>query len=277
MKAPRISGLVAGAPVPPPPPPWHGAPCNADLDCEPLSSPTWSCQQVQAAPTPLNNCHMHAVAGNSTCGCVTWPCQSGPARPTNTSARVQYLSIGDSISTGMQSQLAALVAADGWALTHNPGNAANTNFGVHCLDGWIQSGTRVYDTISFQFGLHDIAHDEERLSVELYSSLLSNITATLVNVQRQHGTKLLWVTTTPVPTVPTYGPGCTNASCLNPPRFDSDVELYNAAAAKVIATAVSAGAKIGTADLYSLVLARCGGKGCVVHAMYAGVPCATPP
>jgi hypothetical protein len=91
---------------------------------------------------------------------------------------------------------------------------------------------------------------------------LTNITNFLVGVQQQHNSKLLWVKTTPVPTVPTYGPDCTSTTeCLNPPRFDSDVRLYNAAADKVIAAANAKGARIVTADLYSFVLHQCGGQG----------------
>jgi hypothetical protein len=37
--------------------------------------------------------------------------------------------------------------------------------------------------------------------VEQYTALLSNITAALVNVQKAQQCKLLWVKTTPVPTV----------------------------------------------------------------------------
>jgi hypothetical protein len=162
----------------------------------------------------------------------------------------------------MQHDLASLLHPEGWALTHNPGNAANSNLGAHCLAGWVRAETRRYDVISFQFGLHDIAFDEERLSVQAYAALLANITSFLADVQRQHGTKRLWVKTTPVPTVPTYGPGCTDpVGCLNPPRFDADVVLYNAAADRVVAAANAAGARIGTADLYTLVSERCGGRG----------------
>mgnify|MGYP001985702763 CR=1 FL=1 len=67
--------------------------------------------------------------------------------------------------------------------------------------------------------------------------------------------ELLWVKTTPVPTVPTWGPGCLNASCLNPARFDSDVRLYNAAAEAVMADhPPSSSGGIETADLYSFEL-----------------------
>ena len=172
----------------------------------------------------------------------------------------RYLVIGDSVSMGMQSRLATLMAGHGWAVSHNPGNGDNTNFGAHCILGWL--GNAVYDVISFQFGLHDIAYDEERLSVQQYTERLRDITDLLVRAQRLHGTKLLWVKTTPVPTVPTWGPGCLNASCLNPARFDSDVRLYNAAAEAVMADhPPSSSGGIETADLYSFVLAKCGGLG----------------
>jgi len=56
--------------------------------------------------------------------------------------------------------------------------------------------------------LHDLGFDTERISVEQYSALLTKITEQLAAVQKQSGAKLLWVKTTPVPTVPMYGPGC---------------------------------------------------------------------
>jgi hypothetical protein len=111
--------------------------------------------------------------------------------------------------------------------------------------------------------LSDIAYDVERISVEQYSALLATLTDSLVGYQKAHGTKLLWVATTPVPTVPVYDQTTCNqtSKCLNPPRFDSDVQLYNAAAAAVMAKANAAGANITVFDLYAPVLAKCGGKG----------------
>jgi hypothetical protein len=172
--------------------------------------------------------------------------------------------IGDSISLGMHSLVFDQLAASGLQSTHSPGNAASANLGAHCIGSWLQATTRKWAKISFQFGLHDIAFDVERISVEQYSMLLTNITKTLADLQRRDGTKLLWVKTTPVPTVPTYsvtGPCHTTAKCLNPPRFDSDVVLYNAAADKVMALANANGAKIKTLNLYSFVLEKCGGTG----------------
>jgi hypothetical protein len=72
--------------------------------------------------------------------------------------------------------------------------------------------------------------------VDLEATPLGMRARVCVPVQAQQQTKLLWVKTTPVPTVPTYGPGCNNtAACLNPPRFDKDVVLYNKAADTVMA------------------------------------------
>ena len=81
----------------------------------------------------------------------------------------------------MQHSLTALLKPDGWTLTHNPGNGDNSNYGSHCVREWVPlplpgslgrheraAALTVgphYDVIAFQFGLHDIAYDEERVSV----------------------------------------------------------------------------------------------------------------
>lgn len=165
----------------------------------------------------------------------------------------------------MQKDVEALVGPHGWELTHAPGNSASSNLGRHCLSDWLQTApptSRVWDVISFQFGLHDIAYDVERISAEQYRVLLQGITDELVAVQKASGTKLLWVRTTPVPTVPTYGLTCNDTSkCLNPPRFDADVVLYNTVADEIIAEANANGADIPTLDLYTFVLKHCGGTG----------------
>lgn len=248
---------------------------------------------MDAVPSPDNGCHLHATTVNTTCTCLPSDCGGGVGgdvrglltggrRSANVTGTRLFV-IGDSISEGMESKLAGLLKPDGWSLQHNPGNGDNTNYGAHCVPVWVALGQSAvalparsspsvegssgatddpFDVISFQFGLHDIAWDEERLRLPQYVALLTNITSHLVAVQRRHGTKLLWVKTTPVPTVPAYGVGCNGSAtvCLNPARFDADVVLYNAAADTVMAAAVARGAKIATADLYSFVLGRCGGK-----------------
>ena len=257
---------VVKAPAPTPAPNMKGAACNADLDCSPLTAPFWRCAvNPGAALNASSNCHLPGpgTSGNATCACFAPHC-APTKRVKNASATTQYLMIGDSISLGMETDLSALVAQRGWQLTHNPGNAASSNLGRHCIADWINTAAGdAWDVISFQFGLHDLGFDTERITVAQYAALLSNITKELVALQRdQPALKILWVKTTPVPTVPTYGPACnTTSKCLNPPRFDRDVVLYNAAADAIMADANAAGARIATADLYSFVLARCGGSG----------------
>ena len=176
--------------------------------------------------------------------------------------------IGDSISMGMQSKLAAIVEAapHNWTLTHNPSNAESANLGAHCVPSWMAldgADSGKWDVISFNFGLHDIAFDTERVSVEEYSVLMTQIVSDIAAVQKRDGTKVLWVDTTPVPNMPVYGPDCDDVhKCINPPRFDDDAALYNKAARDVIAKANADGADIKTsADLYTFVLDKCGGKG----------------
>lgn len=260
----HVSAFAADAPTPAPGPPAPAAaPCDADIDCDVAGAAAWRCEHDTSVKS---NCHLAGpgTKGNSTCSCKSPKCSAGAAAPQNASA-THYLMIGDSISLGMRSDLANLLKPHGWDLEHNPGNAASANEGAHCVADWLQTAppaSRAWDVISFQFGLHDIAFDVERISVEQYAALLTNVTAALVAAQQQSGAKLLWVTTTPVPTVPTYGPTCNETSkCLNPPRFDADVVLYNEAAAGVVAAAVKGGARISTLDLYSFVLQKCGGKG----------------
>ena len=280
----RVVGFPADAPpapTPPAPPSEVGPPCHNDGDCAAAwGTSTWRClEHLGAQPSSLNSCHMHATTRNSTCACQPSPCtggtgaavwRTGPAAasasanstPAAAAAKFRMLVIGDSISQGMFSKLQALMAPSGWSLAHNPGNGDNTNYGAHCVPAWTDSANGIFDVISFQFGLHDIAYDEERLTEDQYATQLANITAHLAAVQKQHGTKLLWVKTTPVPTVTSYGFGCNGTAtvCLNPARFESDVMRYNAAADAVVAAAVRNGATIATADLHSFVVGKCGGS-----------------
>lgn len=78
----------------------------------------------------------------------------------------QYLMIGDSISMGMSSFVFANVSNHNVEGVHNPGNAANANWGLHSLDCWTLPGQREFDVISFNFGLHGLAYDTERLDVQ---------------------------------------------------------------------------------------------------------------
>ena len=160
----------------PPPTPAPGPPCRSDSDCHPAppgQSARWRCGQAAAGtvPTAANNCHLPGpgTAGNATCSCYAQHCEASPDAPGNASA-IQYLVIGDSISLGLTPDLNDLLDKGvGWELTHNPGNAASSNLGAHCIDQWLAG--RTWDVISFQFGLHDLAFDTERISVDEYGRI----------------------------------------------------------------------------------------------------------
>lgn len=121
----RVSGLTARAPPAPPPgpaPPQTGTPCHSDSDCESQwGGAEWRCLERNAEPSKLNGCHMHATTTNTTCACQSSACGGGAARvaagtsPTNGNTTKLYV-IGDSISLGMQSHLAALLSQKGWSL-----------------------------------------------------------------------------------------------------------------------------------------------------------------
>lgn len=67
----HVSGINADAP-PPPPPVSVGKPCNADIDCAPLTAQNWRCKQHTAQPEADNNCHIPGpgTRGNNTCACT---------------------------------------------------------------------------------------------------------------------------------------------------------------------------------------------------------------
>jgi hypothetical protein len=156
----RVSGIGAALPTPPPSPapPQIGTPCNSDGDCMALwGTADWRCLERHAVKSAANNCHMHAVAGNSTCACQPSRCTTAvfdraQTMPNSGSNTTRLLVIGDSISIGMKKDLTQLLAPHNWLLSHIPENGDNTNFGVHCVPSWVKPATNVYDVISFQFG-----------------------------------------------------------------------------------------------------------------------------
>ena len=255
--------------------------CRSDGDClpaagvpQPLDFRCVNASNTSGAALP---CHLAgpATEGNATCLCAAaGACDPDASAatypPTPWATGGRYLMIGDSVSQGMAPAVFATLNASSVAGFHNADNGNSASWGARELDCWLQAApsatgpdAQVWDVISFNFGLHDIAYDTERISVEQYASLLANVTARLGDVQARDGTRLLYVTTTPVPTVPRYewpGDDCTNVSaCLNPPRFDADVALYNEAALGVLA---ASGAEVATLDLYGYVADElCGGAG----------------
>jgi lysophospholipase L1-like esterase len=146
----------------------------------------------------------------------------------------RVLIIGDSISMGYTEPLRKLLA--GKANVHRIGeNGGPTTNGVAYIDK-IPAGH--WDVITFNYGLHDMKLDTGSHQVEIaqYEANLK----TIVEALRKTGAKLIWVTTTPVPT-----------GKLNPKRERTDVPIYNEAAARALQGKIDA-----VCDLYTAALPR---------------------
>lgn len=132
--------------------------------------------------------------------------------------RVNVQIIGDSISKGMMRNAHY---PENWAVFHPgasvTGGCKNTEHGLKCLPKWL--GAHHWDIIILNFGLHDIGLDYEHVKLNTYVENLRNILQGL----KRYGTKVFWVSTTPVPSVP-----------LKPPRTQCDVSRYNSAAEKIM-------------------------------------------
>lgn len=111
-------------------------------------------------------------------------------------------------------------------VTHAPGNNGNTNWGSRCVQGWLGDDPSVWDVITVNFGLHDLAFpDNEHIGVPTYSRLLRSV---FDQLKAKTSAKLMWVTTTPVPTNPP------EECVLIPGRLENDVVSYNAAAGAIV-------------------------------------------
>jgi len=116
----------------------------------------------------------------------------------------RVLLIGDSISMGYTLPVRELL--EGKAnVQHPPENCENTALGLKQLDSWL--GTKKWDVIHFNFGLHDLKHQDEQgknvspnkgkpvASLPVYEKNLRE----LVERLKLTGAKLIWCSTTPVP------------------------------------------------------------------------------
>ncbi len=155
--------------------------------------------------------------------------ESSKSSQEKAEARPRVLIIGDSISMGYTPFVQTILADDAEVL-HNPGNAESTRRGVARIDEWL--GEIPWDVIVFNHGLHDLkfvddnfinTSDPEKgrrqVSVEDYEANLERIVARL----RETSATLLFATTTPYPDLPE-----------GPVRYAADVDLYNAAALRVM-------------------------------------------
>lgn len=138
----------------------------------------------------------------------------------------RVLLIGDSISIGYTLDTRKLL--EGKANLHRiPTNGGPTTNGIANIDKWLGNGK--WDAIHFNWGLHDLKYVDDkkqntdpgkgRVQVPLdeYEKNLRDLVARM----KKTGAKLIWCTTTPVPSG-------------SPARVEGDERKYNEAAAKVM-------------------------------------------
>jgi len=240
-------------------------PCDNDGDC--YTTADWRCLPTTQAAGGRACTLDYAFNETGFCACsatgAEGVCVLGKyAAPT--AGKKQYLVIGDSVSEGYFPTLKPLMAAAGYQAVHAPGNNDNVNWGSRCVKGWLGPDPARWTHITMNFGLHDLAFpDNEHLPVKVYSALLSNITKQIVQLAPK--VKLAWVTTTPVPTdpPPQQGKPCT----LIPGRLESQVLLYNKAAAAVVAQEASHHRRqhnVSVCDVHKVITDHCkvGYKAC---------------
>jgi acyl-CoA thioesterase-1 len=166
--------------------------------------------------------------------------EGGPAfaRVEDVSGLARVLLIGDSISIGYTPAVRELLR--GKANVHRiPVNGGPTINGLAHLAEWLGSGR--WDVIHFNWGLHDLRQDQagaRQVPLEQYERNLRELVGRL----KQTGARLIWASTTPVP-----------VGDLSPPRVNSDVEAYNAAARRIMEEN-----GVGVNDLYGFALPRLG-------------------
>ena len=111
----------------------------------------------------------------------------------------RVLLIGDSVSRGYT--LAARDALTGKANVHRaPENCGPTSNGIKKMDLWL--GEAKWDVIHFNFGIHD-----RKTSAKDYEDRLELIVKQL----KATGAKLIWASTTPIPTDTKDGPEASTA------------------------------------------------------------------
>lgn len=129
----------------------------------------------------------------------------------------RVLLIGDSISMGYTLPVRDMLK--GKANVHRiPTNGGPTINGLANIDKWL--GDSKWDVIHFNWGLHDLKmmDGKHQVPLEDYAANMRK----LVERLKQTKAKLIWCNTTPVPAM------------SSPPRSNSDVLAYNAAAKKIM-------------------------------------------
>lgn len=148
------------------------------------------------------------------------------------------LIVGDSISIGYFPVVQNALAPENIIVEHNDGNGGNTKRGIDRIEKWL--GTKQWDLILFNFGLHDlcrvtadrkydVVNGKAEVTLDEYKKNLGAI----VDKLKETTATIVFVNTTMVP----------DSSVGREPK---DVALYNAAAAEVMKQY-----HIKTIDLYT--------------------------
>lgn len=220
--------------------------CSADENCLD-NSEAWRCLPTPGRGDPcVTDSHPHWT--NCSCGVETC-LKLGVAQLTN---KTQYLQIGDSISLGYRGDVTQLLPM--FETVHPGWNCDNANWGAKCVSGWVDDeasgGGHRWDVVTVNHGLHGLAHpDNEHLQISSYKELL-DVEFAQLNASLRADARLVWVTTTPVPTKPSVP--------LFPARLETDVEAYNAAALSLFGPGGRWFRRVEVCDLHAWVIARCG-------------------
>jgi hypothetical protein len=138
---------------------------------------------------------------------------------TDNPALPRVLLIGDSISIGYTGPVRELLK-DKANVHRIPQNGGPTKLGMEKIDAWLGKGK--WDVIHFNWGIHDLKYmPDEKRQVEP-GDYEKNLRA-LVAKMKATGARLIWATTTPIP-----------SGELVPPRRFGEVAEYNAIAEKVM-------------------------------------------
>lgn len=138
---------------------------------------------------------------------------------TDNPALPRVLLIGDSISIGYTGPVRELLK-DKANVHRIPQNGGPTRLGMEKIDAWLGKGK--WDVIHFNWGIHDLKYmPDEKRQVEP-GDYEKNLRA-LVAKMKATGAKLIWATTTPIP-----------SGELVPARRFGEVAEYNAIAEKVM-------------------------------------------
>lgn len=155
-----------------------------------------------------------------------WQQDSGAAAPTDPLSNIDenlpsVLMIGDSISIGYDDEVRAAMSGKA-NIIHNPGNGADTRYGLNKIDEWLY---REWDVIHFNWGLHDLKRlDGSNVGVTI-PDYESNLTAIIGRMRALNpNAKLIFATTTPYP------------DGVSPVRYQSDAVAYNNAAKAIMNT-----------------------------------------